>query len=40
MEDDKREELKQAWNKLIYDIAKEFHLYDLLDWIKEKLERW
>lgn len=38
METDK---LKEAWDKLIDDIAKGLKIYDLLDWLSEKLEkRW
>lgn len=36
METDK---LKEAWDKLIDDIAKGLKIYDLLDWLSEKLEK-
>lgn len=34
------EQLKQAWNEFIDALAKEWHLYDLLDWLSDKLRRW
>lgn len=33
------EKLKQAWDKLIDEIAIQFRLYDFLTWLSKKLER-
>jgi len=33
------EKLKEAWDKLIDEIAIQFRLYDLLEWLTKKLER-
>lgn len=30
-------ELKEAWNELLDAIAKELHLYEILDWIEAKI---
>ena len=34
-----REQLKQAWNEFIDEIAKMLHLYDVLDWLAERLDK-
>ena len=31
------EKLKKAWNKFLDDIAVEWHLHDILNWIDKKL---
>ena len=35
-----RNELRKVWDNLIDEIAKSLHLYQILDWLEEKLERW
>lgn len=34
------EQLKQAWNEFVDELAKELHIYDFLDWLCDKLRRW
>jgi len=33
------EKLAKAWNELIDAIAKELHLYELLEWMSNKLNK-
>jgi len=33
-------ELKEAWDKLIDEIAKELRLYDILDWVSDRVNKY
>ena len=37
---EERNKLRKALDNLIDEIAKSLHLYQILDWLEEKLERW
>lgn len=38
-EDDPYAKLKEAWGELLDAIAKDFHLYDILEWLDAKISK-